>query len=250
LLAVLTKSARDIYDHLGIVIATSLIWSITVALTVIGIVSGSGLGRIAFTLGWVALGPVTLATWAVGNRIARGQSAQMRDVVDGLRQWLIPGLLFFLVEILLTTLLVANLRFYFSSTLGILGHPVEALGKGIRVGHLVALAWLSPLTLWVLMQLYLPALIIEQEIGMGRALRRSAVLVLDNILFSLALAAIGGVLLGLLVLSGVGMIALFAGVCAVLTSNAVRELLTRYSTPTDQPDAVQEDASGSLASGR
>ncbi len=214
----------------------------------LGIISGAGLGWIAFTLGWVALGPTTLAAWAVGNRIARSSSARMRDVIDGLRQWLIPGLWFFLVEVFLTTLLVANVRFYFSSTLGVLGHPVEALGKGIRVGHLVALAWLSPLTLWALMQLYLPALVVEQSIGIGRALRRSAVLVLDNIFFSLGLATIVVVLMGLLVLSGVGMIALFAGVLAVLTSNAVRELLSRYAAPTDQPKVHQEDTPGTLAS--
>lgn len=215
----------------------------------LGIISGAGLGWIAFTLGWVALGPTTLAAWAVGNRIARSSSARLRDFIDGLRRWLIPGLLFFLVEVFLTTLLVANVRFYFSSTLGVLGHPIEALGKGIRVGHLVALAWLSPLTLWALMQVYFPALIIEQGVGMGRALRRSALLVLDNIFFSLGLATIVIVLLGLLVLSGVGMIALFAGVLAVLTSNAVRELLSRYTTPTDQPETHQGDPRGAPTSG-
>jgi len=222
------------------VIATSLLWAVPVALAALGIASGSGWGQVAFTLGWVALGPATLAAWAVGNRIARGSAPHIRDFIEAFRRQLVPGLLFFLAEVLLTTLLVANVRFYFSSTLGILGRPVDWLGSGLRVGQLVGLLWLSPLTLWALMQLYVPALVIEQQIGVGRALRRAAVLVLDNVFFTLGLTLAVVVVTGVCIASGVGMFALFAGVVAVLTSNALRYLLTRYEGASDQPRGQNE----------
>lgn len=212
----------------------SLFWCLPVALATIGVTNGSGLGRIAFTIGWVALGPVTLATWAVGSRIVRGDPVAVRDVITGIRPWLVAGVVFFLAEVFLTTLLVANVRFYFSSTVGILGRPVNALAQEIRVGQLIGLLWLSPLTLWALMQLYLAALVVEQGVSIGRALRRAAILVLDNILFTLGLAIIVAVLLGLLVLSGVGMIALLGGSLSVLTANASHTLLARYAAPTAQ----------------
>ncbi len=200
----------------------------------LGVVSGSLVGQVAFTLGWVGLGPVTLAAWAVANRIARGSPGRVRDFVDAFRARLVPGLLLFLLEVLITTLLVANIRFYLSSTLGILGRPLDWVGGGVRVGHLVALVWLSPLTLWALMQLYVPAFVVEQEIGVGRALRLAAILVLDNVFFSLGLGLVVVVLAGLCILSGVGMFALFAGVMAVLTNNALRQLLTRYEHTSEQ----------------
>ncbi len=227
----------------------SVLWALPGALAIIGVASGGVLGQIAFMAGWVVLGPATLAAWVVGNRIAQGRSARLRDFGEALRARLVPGLLFFLVEVLITVLLVANVRFYFSSTLGVLGHPVEVLGEGIRVGHLVGLLWLSPLTLWALMQLYVPTLMAEQGVGVGPALRRAAVLVLDNIIFSLSLALVVAVLGGILLLSGVGMVALFAGVLAVLTSNALRELLTRYARSSPQAEEPEGASAGTPAPG-
>ncbi len=205
-----------------------MLWAVPIAVAVVGVVSGSLVGQVAFTLGWIGLGPVTLAAWAVGNRIARGSPGRARDFVEALRAQLMPGLLLFLLEVLITTLLVANVRFYLSSTLGILGRPLNWVGGGIRVGHVIALLWLSPLTLWALMQLYVPAFVVEQGISVGRALRRAAILVLDNVFFSLGLGGVVVVLAGLCIFSGVGMFALFAGMIAVLTNNALRQLLTRY----------------------
>ncbi len=174
---------------------------------------------------------MTLAAWTTGNRIARGTGRGIGDFLDGLRTRTVLGLVYFLVDVLIAALLVANVRFYFTSTLGILGTPVSWLGKGVRVGHLLGLLWVSPLTLWGMMQLYAPALLIEQDIGVGQGLRRAAVLVLDNVLFSLGFAVVAVLLTGLLVVSGVGMFALFAGAMAVLTNNAVRVLLLRYAPP-------------------
>ncbi len=210
-------------------IATSLLWAVPVALVAGGFAAGSILGAAAFMVGWITLGPATAAAWTVGNRIARGTSGGIRDFLDALRTRAVQGILFLLVDALIIALLVANVRFYFSSTVGILGVPVGWLGQGLRVGQLVGLLWMSVLTLWGLLHLYVPALLVEQDVGVGRALRRAAVLVLDNVPFTLALAAVVLLLAGLLMLSGVGAFALFAGMMAVLTNNAVRQLLTRYA---------------------
>ncbi len=226
----LVKSARDVYEHLGAIIITSLLWAVPIALAIGGLAIGSPVGQAAFTAGWIMFGPVTVAAWTVGLRIASNGRREpgIRDFLFGLRHRTVVGLVFFLVEVLVTALLVANVRFYFTSTLGILGHPVMWLGRGIRVGHLVGLLWLSPLTLWALMQLYAVALLVRQEAGIDRTLRRAALLVLDNLLFTLAIAVVTVLLSGLLALSGIGIFALFGGVMAVLTSNATSTLLSRY----------------------
>ncbi len=230
------KSAREVYENLGTIIVLSLLWAVPVALVVGGLLGGSVVGQVAFTVGWVSLGPVTLAVWAVGNRIARGSPGRIRDFVDGLRGRMVPGLLLFLALVLISTLLVANVRFYFSSTLGVLGRPLDWAGAGIRVGQLVGLFWLAPLTLWVLMQLYVLALVVEQDVSVGRALRRAAILVLDNVIFTLGMTLVVVVLATVCILSGVGMFAFFAGAMAVLTNNALRQLLARYALPSEQPD--------------
>jgi hypothetical protein len=217
-----------VYDALGGVIALSILWSVTPALALIGLTLDTRLGQAAFLAGWVLLGPVTTAAWSVAASIARRESVGVRSLPAALRtQWL-AGLLFFLVDGGIGWLLLANVRFYLNSTLGILGRVLPALGEGIRVGHLVGFVWLAPLVLWVLAQLYALPLLVADQPSVGVALRRAALLVVDNIWFTLALALVVTAISAILLLTGVGAFALLPGVLAVLTTNATKALLAKY----------------------
>jgi hypothetical protein len=62
----------------------------------------------------------------------------------------------------------------------------------------------------------------------GVALRRAALLVVDNIWFTLVLATIVAIASGVLGLTGIGAFVLLPGALAVLTTNATRALLGKY----------------------
>lgn len=198
------------------------------ALVIGGLALGTGIGQAAFLAGWILLGPAAAGVWSAAGLLVGGRAFGLRDLPDAFRTRWVAGLLFFLVDGGLGWLLIANVRFYVASTLGILARPLPALGEGIRVGHLVGFLWLAPLVLWALAQLYALPLLVAERRGVGPALRRAALLVVDNIGFTLALGAIVVVLSGILILTGVGAFGLLAGVLAVLTTNATRHLLQKY----------------------
>lgn len=199
------------------------------ALVFAGLTLGTGIGQAAFLAGWILLGPVTAAVWTVAGLIARRAAFSVRVLPAAFQKQWITGLLFFLVDGGLGWLLVANVRFYFSSMLGILGRPLPWLGEGMRAGHLIGFVWLAPLLLWALAQFYALPLLVEEPRGVGAALRRAALLVVDNVWFTLGLAVVAGVLAGLLLLTGIGAFVLLPGLLAVLTTNATRALLAKYS---------------------
>jgi uncharacterized membrane protein YesL len=210
----------------------SILWSVPPALVVAGLTLGTSLGRGAFIVGWVFMGPATAAAWSVAAAIVRRDPVSPRSFPAALRMQWLSGLLFFLVDGGIGWLLVANVQFYLGSTLGVLGRPLPALGEGMRVGHLVGFLWLAPLVLWALAQIYALPLLVADRRGVGAALRRAALLVVDNVWFTLALAVIVVGLSGLLILTGVGAFVLLPGLLAVLTTNATQTLLARYQEVT------------------
>lgn len=217
----------------------SLLWAVPIALITGGLVLRTPAGRVAFVAGWAVLGPIAAAVWAAGSRISAGRFGGRTEIVAALRSYLVNGSAFAIVDTLIGALIIANVRFYFSSTLGILGRPVPWLGEGVRVGHLAGWLWLSPLTLWALAQLYALPLFVRQQIGVGVALRRAAILVLDNMLFTLGLAVLAVLLAGILVLTGAGTFVLLGGMLAVLTGNAAQILLNKYEP---LPEEQREEA--------
>lgn len=197
------------------------------ALIVGGLAAGTVAGQGAFLAGWILFGPITAGVWSAMVGIADRRPVRLQELPAAVRgQWM-TGLLLVLVDGALGWLLIANVRFYLTSTAGMLGRTLPALA-GLRVGHLVAFVWLAPLLLWALAQLYALPLLIAERRGIGSALRRAALLVVDNIGFTLVLTALIVVLTGLLVLTGIGPFVLLPGIVAVLTTNATRALLARY----------------------
>ena len=85
------------------------------------------------------------------------------------------------------------------------------------------------------MMLYQWPLLVEQEIPTRRIVRKSALLALDNAPFTLALFALAGVLTAALWFSVVGAVLLWAGVLAMLTTQATRELLRKYDVLPPDP---------------
>lgn len=193
-----------------------------------GLALGTAIGQGAFLAGWILAGPVSVAAWAVAGRIVRHEPVTAPAVRAAFQHQWVGGLLFFLVDGALGWLLVANVRFYFTSTLGILGWPLPALGEGMRVGQVIGFLWIAPLLLWVLAQLYALPLLVEERTGVGAALRRAALLAVDNVRFTLELGLVVAVLSAILALTGIGAFVLLPGLLAVLTTNATRTLLAKY----------------------
>ena len=76
--------------------------------------------------------------------------------------------------------------------------------------------------------MYSLPLIVGQDIGPRKALKRSALLALDNPFFTLIISIQILAILFLSLLSGVGVILLMMGLVSLLLSRALRELFGKY----------------------
>ncbi|MDR5695011.1 MAG: hypothetical protein QN198_00845 [Armatimonadota bacterium] len=219
---VLRASTREILSHPREVVLISLFTSAPFLSIAAGPFLPRPLGPLFFLAGWLLLGPVLMAAWESSLDVLEGRQARLWR---GLRQHLIQGLLFFLLNALAILLTMANFRFYVTSPAGVLTSPLLPFIPGLTLGVVFGLLWLYVLVLWGLIQLYAMPLVLIRRVGVMEGFRTGAVLVIKNAGFSAGLMVVASLLLGVLLLTGLGVILLAGGTLSILTLNATKALL-------------------------
>jgi uncharacterized membrane protein YesL len=175
----------------------------------------------------VSFPPALAGLWSSANRVAQGKAVGWSDYFDGFRRYFWKAWGLALLNVLVVIIVITNFRFY---TPGNAPFEISStLSLWIRA------FWVAVVFLWLVLQAYPLALLLEQEDQRLRvALRNAIVLLIANPGFSLVLALL------LLVAAVVSMLfpvlwlfatpALFAVVC----NKAVRHLLEPY-----RPEAGQ-----------
>jgi len=169
----------------------------------------------------VTLPPALAGLWNVANRVAQGKAIGWSDYFEGFRRYFWKAWGLALLNILVVIIVVTNLWFYTPGNAPFEIHPT--LGLWMRA------FWVAVALLWLALQMYPLALLLEQEDQRLRvALRNTAVIFIANPGFTLVLAAL---LLIVAVISALlsalwflVTLALFAVVC----NKAVRHLLEPY----------------------
>jgi uncharacterized membrane protein YesL len=234
---------RDTYDYLGAVLLLSGVWSITATTALLG---GQAVGRAVFgalpgllplllttlaALAGLALagGPLLAGVFRFARNAAARREPEVFDLAWGFRSALGSSLRLAAVQILGALLLAANGYFYISQRQPLL----------VVVGAMFGYA----LAFWGMMSLYQWPLLAEQEIPVGRVIRKSALLVLDNFAFSFVLGTVCLVLTLLLWVTMAGGLLLWAGMVGMLLTQAARELLRRYGVLPPDPtlDPIAEE---------
>ncbi len=169
----------------------------------------------------VTLPPALAGLWNVANRVAQGKATGWSDYFEGFRRYFWKAWGLALLNILVVIIVITNLWFYTPANAPFEIHPT--LGLWMRA------LWIAVALLWLALQMYPLALLLEQEDQRLRvALRNTAVIFIANPGFTLVLAAL---LLIVAVISTLlsalwflVTLALFAVVC----NKAVRHLLEPY----------------------
>lgn len=219
---------RDTYDYLGALLVLSFLFA---AATSAGAVGGQGLGVVLFGRlpGLLPLVGVTLTTCAgltllasplaggvfrFARKAAAREEPDLFDLLWGFRLGLRPSLALGAVQVFGTALLAGNCAFYLAQ------RTLPFLVLGVSMAY-AALFWLA-------MALYQWPLLLEQEIPVRRVVKKSALLVLDNVPYTLGLLLVCALLTAALAASIIGAILLWAGALAMLTTQSTRELLRKY----------------------
>jgi hypothetical protein len=240
---------RDSYDYLGAVLFMSLLGMGIGSVVVIaaGSIAGRLFGRlpgqlpvflsmVTALLGLTLIGgPLLAGCYRFARNACARDEPDLFDLTWGLRAALKPSIALAAAQFFGTLLLAGNAVFYLS-----VRQPVLMV-LGALFAYLLAF--------WLLMiQYQWPLLVIQESEAKparaGAAIRKSALLVLDNLGFTLVIAAVGALVSAVLGMTLVGAALLWLGTTAMLQTQATRELLRRYELLPPDPtlDPVVEEA--------
>ncbi|MGD8237759.1 MAG: hypothetical protein PVH68_04365 [Armatimonadota bacterium] len=188
----LKKTLVDAYDCLQLLVLGNVAWCVS-WLVPVGVMTAVGpqIGAeepaalphtiaavcVGLVVAAFTVGPTTMALAALSRAITTRRDPRLADFFRGFRRFFLRGAALFGLNAVVATLWASNVFFWASSGPG-----------GERIGQWGSFALLTLLSYamlyWVLMQIYCPAFIAREDIGVLRATRRSALIVLGNIGYS------------------------------------------------------------------
>ncbi|MBL7064920.1 MAG: DUF624 domain-containing protein [Anaerolineae bacterium] len=175
----------------------------------------------------VTFPPALAGLWSTANRVVQGKAVGWSDYLEGFRRYFWKAWGLALLNVLVVIIVITNVRFYTSGNA-----PFEissTLSLWIRA------FWAAAAFLWLILQMYPLALLLEQEDQRLRVvLRNAAVLFVANPGFSLVLALLLLVVAVISVLFPVLWFFVTPALFAVVCNKAVHHLLEPY-----RPEAGQ-----------
>ena len=197
-----------VYDHLGQLIVLNLIW-------------------LGLLVPVVTAPAATAALFDIARRIARNEPHGVRVYFRSFADLLLPSLGLGVFSVGVLFIIWVGVDFY------------SHLGGALRYpGYLLAalLVWLGVFVL--LMQAHLMPVLVHGDQRFIAVLRKSALLTLDNIPFTVGILVQTAALAALCVVTGAGLVLIAGSIVAVLLVSGHRVLLRRYRP--DDPELEDE----------
>ena len=184
---------------------------------------GVNLAWLGLSLLIVTAPPATAGVYYLANQIAKGESVSFSLFGQGMRRYFRRSWLLAIVVLVISVLLVVNLLFYANFT-----------NQWVR---LLSVFWGYLIVFWLAMLIYLFPLLIEQESkSLLLILRNAALLVLDNVAFTLTLGVLLLLFLLLNVFLAVPLLLIVMSGLALIQSKALLTVLEKYREPTGAPE--------------
>jgi uncharacterized membrane protein YesL len=201
------RSIWSTYDHIGLLVLANLLW-------------------VALCLPVVTAPAATAGLFHLARQIARGKDVSLRDFFVGFRSRFFPAFKVGLVDLAALLVLWVNIDFY-----------SHMRGGAVIPGMVLAAAMVWVAAFFLLMHAHLHPLLAGGETSLRQLLRKSALLTLDNLAFTIGIVFQALSLSALCVVTGAGLVLLNASAVAVLLTTGHRELLRKYShDPQNSPD--------------
>ena len=219
-LKMLWKSLGEYYYDIVSLTWINLLWLVTSlvpAFGFLGLAQATGVLAVApLSLIGIVLAPPGLgALMYTMNQFNLGESVDRHTFFGGFRRYFGMSWAVAATDAVLGGLLVANCLFY--------------LTRSSSVFKLIGILWIYGLFFWLCMQWYLWPLIVEQEKKkLLLFYRNSALLVLDNLGFSMSLTIVMVIFIALSFLLGLPALILVGSVTALVATKALIALLAKY----------------------
>ena len=189
------------YDNLGAFVLANLVW-------------------IALSIPIITAPAATAALFDLGRRAAGGEPVGVKQLGGAFRRHFVPALRLALFDLVVAALLWFNVDFY--SHLGSWATLPGFLLAGLMI-------WVAGF--WILMHAHLLPVLVGGERRFAHLLRKSALLTLDNLGYTIGVTVQALALLAISLLTGAGFLLVGGSLIAVLLSTGHRELLAKYAPP-------------------
>jgi uncharacterized membrane protein YesL len=186
------------YDHIGLLVCANLLW-------------------LLLSLPLITAPAATAGLFQIAKRIADHEPPTIRDFLEGFRAHFFPALRAGALTLAVGAVLWVNIDFY-----------SHLRGRASLPGMLLAavIVWIALFVL--LIQAHLFPLIVGGERSTRAALRKSALLTLDNPGYTVGITVQAVSVSALCVLTGAGLVLALGSLLAVLLTTGHRELLKKY----------------------
>lgn len=213
----LIRTFKDVYEFLGITIMTSLAWFVLLALAAWGLSLVKRLPLLAVPAGillLIVLGPVTAAASSVMNKVVHRNEVGFADFISALRKYFGRGLGLVSVQGLIFAVIVSDFLFF-------LRFPSQFV-------RIASGLWVYAFLFAAAMTSFEFPLLVEQDIGILGVLKKSALLVLDNPVYSLFILVYGILITAISIVIPPAAALLFIGALGLLQNRALLQLLEKY----------------------
>jgi uncharacterized membrane protein YesL len=191
------------YDHIGLLVLANLLW-------------------VALCLPVVTAPASTAGLFTLARRVARGEDVSLKDFFRGFRERFFPAFKLGVVDLGALLILWINIDFY-----------SHLRGGATIPGMVLAAAMIWVAAFYWLMHAHLVPLLVGGESSLRQLLRKSALLTLDNLAFTIGITVQAVSLSVLCLITGAGLVLLNGSAVAVLLTAGHEEVLRRYH-PTDE----------------
>lgn len=219
---------KNAYAYMGTVLilsSVSFLW-FTAASFLVSL--PAKMSVIALVGGLILTAPAFASVCYTVNRILEHEDVGIRDFLNGLSRFWSKGLGLAAVYGIIVLILVADIIFFLSS-----GNPwVKAIGIPLGYGLLFI----------ALMANYTFPILVMQDPGLVKLFKRSALLVLDNLVFTTILALASLVILGICIVFTPALMLIFTALIAFLEMSALRVLFQKYGLIA--PEKSEDDRAG------
>jgi len=234
--SVIKLSFRYGYDYLGTVVAGSLGWFVLTALPLLlGPARGKNPGSVVLLITGLVMvllsAPAAAGVFVAARKIVRRDDVLPADLLSGFTRLLLPSWGLAFADLFIAIVLAADLIFFSA-----LMRQAAGVLRLLYLAMLVVTFYVG--ILWLLSTLYHWPLLAEQGGGIFKIQKRAALLVLDNPIFTIALALVIMLLIALLVASWAGVPVLLMGLVSILESQALLELFRRYGISGEEEEEI------------
>ena len=214
---VLVRTGVMIYNYLGTVILASIFWSLTTTPLLLWAVASVNTGEwsvIITSLPIYALGAVpTAAALHMVNKAFHKEDVSPLDFFRGIKRFFLRSYALGFLFLLIIGIMLFDLLFFWTSP-SILFNIIGGI-------------WVYVTLYVVFVGYYLLGFLVEQDVGLRKVIRRSALVVLDNFFFSIVVTLMFAIVIAASFIAPVFFL-LTGGALAFVIQNSTAAILKKY----------------------